>query len=333
MTRILTEGAEMGDKYFWDARVCNVHASAPSGSGSYSYQISNVTEIKNLPSALSEFYYRERFVDDSAGNGHKLFIWRSSGGTELGSIRTLRSSGIDYLAAYTSTGTLVATGAIPYSASVWYIIEVYVKIADSGGRIVLKFDGIIDINYTGDTKPGADTTVGQIAYNTGYNSGFRIDDIALNDTSGGSDNGWCGDGHIIALRPNGNGDSSQFVGSDGNSTDNYLLVDEAPPNGSDYTQSPNVGEQDLYNFGATGLTNVSIRRIWPEARAIDTVAEGAEVYLPIKTNSIQYDGTAVSLLTSYTKQLRGDVRTINPDTTSAWQVSELDALQAGIKVK
>lgn len=323
----------MGDIYYWDARVCSVQADAASGSGSYCYQISNATEVKNLPSALSEFYYRQRFRDNSLNNGHKIFTWRSAGGTELGSIRTNRVGGIDKFSAYTSTSTLVATGTLPYIQDTWYLLEFYIKIDDSVGRIVMKFDGIVDIDYTGDTKPGADTTVGQLAHSTGYNSGFRIDDIALNSTDGGADNSWCGDGHIIALRPNGNGDSSQFVGSDGNSTDNYLLVDEAPPSGADYVQSPTVGELDLYNLGATGLSNVSVRRIWPEARAIDTVAAGSEIYLPIKTNSIQYDGTAVALLTSYTKQLKGDVRTINPDTTLAWSVSDLDALQVGIKVK
>jgi hypothetical protein len=158
------------------------------------------------------------------------------------------------------------------------------------------------------------------------------DDLAINDTSGGADDSWCGDGRIIALTPNANGDLSQLTGSDGNSTDNYLLVDDVPSNGdTDYVEGSTVDQKDLYNLTACGLTGVIIKRVWAASRSRDTVAAGGLISLVVKTNSTEYAGTDRALATSYAEVL-GDIHTVNPNTSGAWSTSDLDALQVGPKL-
>ena len=75
---------------------------------------------------------------------------------------------------------------------------------------------------------------------------MRFDDVYLVDTS--APNGdFLGDVRVAYLAPNGNGASSQFVGSDLNSVDNYLLVDEVPANDdTDYVQSDVLNNIDTY---------------------------------------------------------------------------------------
>lgn len=339
MARIATDGAEMGDFYFWTYYTgSGLSAStAQKRSGAYSYYFNQSNQhycYKTLPSTYDELYFRVAIYPVTVFSNPSPFFYWLSGTTILGGLRL--GNNPRFLNAYVG-GTWVAAGTLPTYLNTWYLIETRVKLADSNGYIQVKIDGIMDINYTGDTKPGSETTMNGFRINPLTNDNLNFgtcyfDDIAVNDISGGSDNSWCGDGRIIFLKPNADGDTTQLMGSDGNQTDNWALVDEIPPSSADYTEGTTSGETDLYNLTASGLSNVNILRVWPEARAIDTVAEGGQIYLPVKTNSVQYDGTAVSLLTSYTKYLTGDVRTVNPQTGSAWTVSELDALQVGAKL-
>ena len=56
-----------------------------------------------------------------------------------------------------------------------------------------------------------------------------------------------GDIVIETLYPNGNGNANQFVGSDGDSTNNYLLVNETgAPVTSSYVADSTSGHQDMY---------------------------------------------------------------------------------------
>ena len=81
-------------------------------------------------------------------------------------------------------------------------------------------------------------------------SGTTIfDDVYL---MAGTGDEFLGDCTVATLLPTGNGFVNQFVGSDGNSTDNYLLVDEQPPSSTDYVGSATTGQQDLYTL--TNLT-------------------------------------------------------------------------------
>lgn len=336
MTRIFTDGAEFGDGLFWNVGGSTSGqgnaSTTQKRSGAYGYYFFNASAgaVKNI-TGISEFYLRFGLYIVSNNSIAPIIRWRNST-TELGSLR--HDGDLSKLKFYTSTSTLVATSNSTVGIGAWYLIEIYVNIADSG-NLNIKIDGTVDagMTFAGDTKPGTATTVDNLMFvSTGTGYSFYIDDLALNNVSGGVDDSWPGDGHIIKLTPNANGDSSTWVGSDANSTDNYLLVDDIPASATDYVEASSSGDTDLYNLSASGLSSVTIHRVWPEARAADTVAEGGQIYLPVKAGTTQADGTAVSLLTTYTKQILGDVRTVNPDDSAAWEVSDLDSLQAGVKV-
>ena len=159
-----------------------------------------------------------------------------------------------------------------------------------------------------------------------------LDDLALNDTTGGSDNSWCGDGYVECLIPDGNGDRSDLTGSDGNKVDNYLQVDEVPSDGdATYNESGTAGEYDLYALAAFDGTNKTIRRVYVEARARSTGAVGDQCKLVVKTGGIVYKSSALSLGSNYERQVGTDY-TLNPNSGIAWTDADLDALQAGLEV-
>src|SRR3972149_6225726 len=206
--------------------------------------------------ALSEAYFRlALYISADPSN---ILSWLS-GTTWLGTLK--RNTTSKFLELYTSTATLVATGDIAIQASTWYVIEVHVKIDDTTGALDVRVDGVDDAAFAGDTKPGAETTFNTLRYHGGSNTSY-YDDLAMNDTNGSVDNSWCGDGKIILLKPNANGDSSQWDGSDGNQVDNYLLVDDIPSDDdTTYVQSAILANKDLYNLAASGLSDVVILRV------------------------------------------------------------------------
>ena len=341
MARVFTDGAEFQDLLLWDYTLSAYIETTIKRSGGASYRVAGGNKYlqKNILD-ISEFYLRAayNFGSIEASNISDFLNWNDST-TNLGSIRVDGPS--RFLKAYVG-GTLVGTGTIAINTNTWYLVEVHLKLADAGGDLEVKVDGIIDIDFSGDTKPGSSTTVNRLFYGVvnigGSTNPIYIDDLALNDTTGTVDNSWCGDGRVILLTPNDNGDVSQLVGQDADSTNNYLNVDDFPHDtDTTYNQSSTLNEYDLYNLTPCGLTEVTILRVIPEARARDTVAEGGLASLPISVSGAGvYEGENRSLLTSYTRILGsggGSGYTLNPSTSLPWETSELDNLQVGFKVR
>ncbi len=103
---------------------------------------------------------------------------------------------------YDDGGLLVGTYATPLSTGTWYRIEQLYNSAVDNLDVRLDGTTIIDASCTG--CDGADWfAVGvddTIASPTGV---FYFDDIALNNTSGGSQTSWPGAGSIVHMQPDG----------------------------------------------------------------------------------------------------------------------------------
>lgn len=327
MARVFTEGFESGDLLFFTAQT-GIIASSVVRSGAYSAAgTSGASILAKTITAASEAYFR--FAIYTPGSS-SIFRWLAST-VELGSIRINSASRL--IEIYTGGSTLVKTGGTPISANRWYLIEVYVKIADSG-TVTVKIDGTQDCTFSGDTKPGADTAFSVAQYLPQSNVGY-FDDLAMNDTTGAVDNSWCGDGRIIALIPNADGDLSQLTNTAGNSTANWGYVDERPMDSdTSYVESGTVDRADLYNLTASGLslTDGVINRVWAESRSKDTVGAGGLISLAIKTGGTEYDGADTAIGISYAA-VKGPEHLVNPGTSAAWTIAQLDALQAGVKVR
>lgn len=327
MTRIFTDGAEIGDTLFWSTVGSATNVTTTPRSGSRCYQM-GATESRRTITAVSEGYYRIGFRFSTAG-AHVICRWRA-GATELGSIR-LNASTLK-LEAYNTSSNLAATGTAVLSASTWYLIEVHIKIADAG-NIDVRVEGntTADIAFSGDTKPGADTTFDSLNLTMANVGGTQlVDDLAFNDTAGGADNSWCGDGKIVMISPNGVGDSTQLTPSSGS---NWQCVDEVPPNSdTDYVESATAGQYDLYNLGSIALgAGDTILRVWVEGRVRETVAAGDNVQLGVKSSATEDWSVNLPVTTSYARYV-GDDLTQDPATTAAWTESGVNSLQAGMKV-
>lgn len=234
----------------------------------------------------------------------------------------------------TRNGTQLGLGTTVLSASTWYYLELKVKIDDTTGTVDLKIDGVSELALTGqDTRNGGTGAInnfdltGTVGASTSAVRNF--DDLYLCDGSGSTNNDFLGDVRVEAINPNGNGNSSQMTGSDGNSTDNYQLVDENPPATADYVEETTIGEKDTYAFGnltaSTGTvygvqtflyaakTDAGVRSLCPVARLSGTESDGSTH--PLST-------TARGFLDIYETKPGG----------GAWSISDVNSAEFGAKL-
>jgi len=322
MARVFTDnGAEFGDLAFWDATTGMTASAANPRSGVYSYAMVGGTASKTF-SALSELYLRlPVWAEDDAE------VFRLRSGTSLvASVTYDSATGI--LTARIST-TLVGTATIPMPVSTWRRLEAYLKIDNTVGRFVVKVEGTDYIDFTGDTLVSALTTVNNLFIDLGAGDVYYFDDIALNDTTGLTDNSWCGEERMVVLLPDGAGDSTEWTPLAGN---NYTNVNERPPDGdTSYNYTAIADNLDLYTCLPFDATDKAILRVFAESRARGEVG-GEALQLVIKTGGTAYNSASRTLTTAYARQV-GTEHTTNPFTSAEWTDSDLDNIQGGPESK
>ncbi len=135
----------------------------------------------------------------------------------------------------------------------WHHIELRIAVVNStaADECVVKVDGIEVINEIGkDTQAQSTSNIEKVSFSMDSELAVLVDDFYVLDTNGSYANDFIGTrARIEALRPNGNRLFNDFVGSDADSTDNYLhVVEPAADDDVSYVESSTVGDKDSYNF-------------------------------------------------------------------------------------
>jgi hypothetical protein len=333
MARVFTDGGEMRDMLFWDFFTagegdCRAAPTLPFASAYY-YYTGLGSLYKVLPVPIDECYWRARiFCENTAGTNVKIGALRHSV-TDIGFVS------FDAIGRFTAVvgSTVVETSTLVGVDYKWYEVEAYFKMADApNGRFVVYIDGIKFIDFTGDTKPGADVTFDNWEFIGG--GGFArlgVDDIAFNDVTGGVDDSYCGDCVIVKVGPNGNGFVNDWHGSDLDDVDNYLMCDEFPNDGDItyvYRDGADVGVQQAFAMDDTySGTNKTIIRVYAEARARKTSADPYKIGLGQKSGIIGVVSPGRDVLEGQYVRIVGDESKINPSTALPWVEADIDALE------
>lgn len=222
-------------------------------------------------------------------------------------------------------------------------IEAYLEIRMLASATV----GEVEIHLNGDPSP--------ILNLTGQNTGVSFNQVQFIHTGGtgnvtnfsawyfldtttaawasGADDDFLGHIRYGVLDPTGNGTNSDLVGSDGNSVDNYQLVDDGFTNDGDttYVQSAIVGDKDTYamaNMPTPPLTIYGVQTILI-AKKSDA---GTRAITPvIRSGGTDYNAATEHFLgTSYDtfKQVVDQ----NPDGPATWDETAVNAAEFGVEV-
>jgi hypothetical protein len=247
------------------------------------------------------------------------------------------------LSVFRSThSNILGTSTFAVGDNVWHYIEFKWAISDSisSGDVEVKVDGtvVLTVAASSDTKSSSNAYathyafVGNSPSVTSGRSGsnFFIDDHYLIDLTGSVNNTYLGNVRIQTLYPNGNGNSSQMVGSDGNSTNNFQLVDEASYAAADYVESATLNDKDTYTFTDTLSTTNTILGISINVAALRTNTDPRSIAPVVRHSGTDYDGTNIALSSSAVAYQQ--VYETNPGTSSGWTKSDVDGMEAGVKV-
>lgn len=218
----------------------------------------------------------------------------------------------------------------------WYFIEFKTTIDNTAGIAVVRIDGTTVINLSGqDTQVTTNATGNMIRIGSHQENGTNrtLDDFYICDGTGSAPtNDFLGDIRIQARLPNGNGTTNNMVGSDGNSTDNYLLVDDPQASVDDdttYTESSTVGDKDLYTYEDLTPASGTVYgvQILPLARKTD--AGTRSIVSVARLSATETDGSVQTLGTTY--QYFHDIRETKPGG-GAWAISDVNSAEFGWKV-
>jgi hypothetical protein len=233
-------------------------------------------------------------------------------------------------------GTSIGSGGT-LSPSAWHVLEWRIQITStSAGTTEVWLDGTRVINVSGDNTATATANVQQIALGSiavANTSNFytAIDDIAINDTAGTTNNGRPGDGRVVLLVPNGAGSNTALTRGGTDSGANWSQVEELPPSMTDYVYSATAATRDTYALTDLVVTPSAINAVEVIALAQNSDAGAGSLGLTVKSGATTNEGSAQSLGTAaaYIRQLYET----DPATSTAWTASGVNALEAGVTVR
>ena len=266
----------------------------------------------------------------------------SLGNLDSGSISAYGGLGVgfddlnDRLYVFDKTGrTYAAINTFVLGA--WYYIELKYTVGDAPqGQWELRVDGVTILSATSrDTKGSYEPIYFRIGGRDSLDvDEMHVDNIYQTDDSGSSNTGFLGPITVATRLPSGNGTTSGMTGSDGNQTDNYLLVDNnatVPPATTEYVESSTEGDLDTYAMDdLTGAP--TILGVLTSAYAQRDAADVKYLRPVLRSGTTDYSGSSLVLPNSvYT--LVEHVWDVDPDTSTQWAYTGVNAMEVGQEVR
>lgn len=246
------------------------------------------------------------------GSGGEIIAYRSNGAVELG-----------------------RTGPGLIANSVTSYIELRVKASTgTAGEVEIRVNGnptpVLDLSGLHMHDQNADW-VNILFQPAGTNSNKDLSAFYFLEVDATTPNDFLGHIRFGVGDPNGDGANSDFVGSDGNSVNNYALVDEGfTASSADYVQSPTVGDTDTYAHPSLPSTALSIIAVCPLVQALKTDAGTRAIRPIIRSGGTEYEGDEQFLGLSY--QVYKHAFLQNPDGPADWDETTYDAAEIGLRV-
>lgn len=318
MARIFIDGFESGDHDMWDdeSNATIISSTGLDMDGDYCLDLNSTTEyLRKDITATGEMYFAFLWRCSSL-TGYRDLMTLYKDSTIICGIQTYTDNKFRAIAIVSTTGSIIAV------IDTTYLIEVYFKMADSGGRLVLKVDGVTDIDFTGDTKPGADTQFNKVSLGKRANDSYGYFDNFIMDNTA-----WIGDTKIQALVPTGVGAATGWTPSAGS---NYACVDERPPNDADYVSINAVDTTDTYATGNMSGSIGSIKCVQVQSRTkYDGSPTPTNLKLVVRSGGTDYfsgDNLVPATAKSFPYLWEN-----NPADSAAWEEADINTMEIGVR--
>lgn len=270
-----------------------------------------------------------RHVTQPANNLTLLNLYGDNGSTIHNRLTVLPSGAFSV---ERSSTTLATSSVGLVTIGIWYYIEVQYRLHDTLGAITVRLNGATVLTFgPGDTKnAGTKTVYDTIQWITNSTHAIDIDDVYI-CTAATTPDPFLDSITVETVLPNGNGAASEWFGSDANSVDNYLLVDDPHPISlNDYVYSTTVGDQDLYTLANLVHTTGTIVGVCHSAQMVRTDAATPMNVKLINRGAVDTASAAIPMTTSYRDY--NYVLTADPETAAPWTIAAVNVLQTGVEL-
>lgn len=250
-----------------------------------------------------------------------------TGGTSHIYLKSLGSA----LGLYHGNSTLIAQSPInTWADRRWHYVEVYLVVADAGGRATVRINGATVIDFTGDTRNGGTSTlVDTIGFRGRYaGDDAYFDDLYICDATGTTNNTFLGDIRVQTIVPTGAGTYTNLTPT--GVANNWDNVNELPASTTDYNSSSTIGHKDSYVMSDILATTGSVLGIQTNVMAHKSDASVANIRSIVRVSATDYNDPTIGLGTAAVTY--SAVREQNPATLAAWTPSDVNAIEAGVEV-
>lgn len=132
----------------------------------------------------------------------------------------------------------------------------------------------------------------------------------------------------ITIRPNGNGNYNSWTNVGCSSADEWDCVNEVTANTSDYLYTTSTSAKETFSFEDSSLTSATINSITLYYNAKRYGTKNYYIRPLIRVSSTDYFGSVKTLTSSYATY--SETFLTNPATGSAWSLSDIVSLEAGM---
>lgn len=241
----------------------------------------------------------------------------------------LRIDSAGKLSLYAANGTtqIGSTGATILSANTWYVIRLYLGTGTSA-QYNLYIDGVLELSGTTSTPDNKRLVgLGCVADRNTADYTAYFDDLIVtsNDfpdlTSA-----------VKVIKPTANGSTQTWTA--GTNSSDYAEVDEIPRDDGtvDYCMTPsngtnpNVGLFAMQDCATVGITG-TILALKARIITIENAANSSATKIRVKSGVTTSESTTLNGSTSL--QGRQRLLILNPDTSTAWTTTTVDAVEVG----
>lgn len=220
-----------------------------------------------------------------------------------------------------------------FALNTFHHFEMKVFVHDSTGTAEIRIDGTTVVNFgPGDTRNGGAATIDHITMGANSGSPLQIDNLIIMDNLGGINDDFIGDVVIERRAVNGNGNYSQWDGSDGNQVDNYLQVDDGRPHDSDstYNQAQVAAEKDTYTVQDLVATTGDVLAVQAGLIARHE-GQGGTLRHMLRRSSTDQFGSALTPGAGYT--YHSELWEEDPNAgPGAWTIANVNASEFGFEL-
>lgn len=326
----------------------NVIASALNGAGlrmsnnTGNFGFQTTTASTNIGGTRTEIYTGFAFrMTNRVNNLNYNFFYFGEAGADHIMLRSNADGSIDACRSITNNAAALASSAAgKILNNTWHYIEVYVRVHDTTGQVIVKVDNaeVININNV-DTRNGGSgyiTLLGPLhSSSNGAPSDYigsqqDYDDWYVCDTSGADNTSFLAPVRIDGLLPTADATPTDFTPLSGSTS--WEMIDEAAPDGdTTYNTSSTIGHKDVVELASVpSPASITIFGVVSRVRAKASDLGVISLVPSVISNAVEDDGATAALGTGYNEY--SDLLERNPDGNVAWTDSTVNALQLAYRI-